>query len=195
MPLFPNHKLVFIHIPKSAGSSIYSVFASHGDPPIFTGTERQYNGHSPQHSTYDELKQCGLIPDGWKVFTVIRNPYSRFLSEFNSRPGFIKAIKFASLFYNPLYEDIWDNHDKPANYFIQVNNVTILRYENLASDFMAFTGYELDAMENVSPRKINKLPDEVKFIVASKWEEDFGAFNYESGYEIYNEQDIALKET
>jgi hypothetical protein len=71
MPIF-NNEYTFIHIPKCGGTSIedflihngYSVklLKSKGHKPIYI------NGHTPQHCTFSELEQLGLLTD--KIFTV-----------------------------------------------------------------------------------------------------------------------------
>ena len=61
--LFNDHKLVFIHLTKNAGSSVRAAFSGPHTGPV-----------------------PGEIPDEWKhlpSFTVIRNPFDRFLSAVN----------------------------------------------------------------------------------------------------------------
>ncbi|MDN3713087.1 sulfotransferase family 2 domain-containing protein [Paracoccus cavernae] len=61
--LFNDHKIVFIHLTKNAGSSVRSAFSGPHTGPV-----------------------AGEVPEEWQhlpSFTVIRNPFDRFLSAVN----------------------------------------------------------------------------------------------------------------
>ena len=62
MPIYHSHKCIFIHIPKSAGSSIHSTF-------------------SQTASDHEMLKINHKNKDYFK-FTFVRNPFDRFVSTY-----------------------------------------------------------------------------------------------------------------
>ena len=105
-----KNKIIFIHIPKTAGTSIEKYFqkirylddrdiSSIGIFKIqkLKVGERQ----STLQSSYDrEIFFGGEIPKDYKIFTVVRNPYTRFWSEWSSRKLPTEKIPFS--FYLPL---------------------------------------------------------------------------------------------
>lgn len=84
MPLDYDRNLVFIHIPRTGGTSIESVFdLMHRDkffgfpPPVKMQVDK-----SPQHLTWLELKpllRSGFSEQAFKI-SFVRNPWDRFLS-------------------------------------------------------------------------------------------------------------------
>jgi len=94
MPIYPQHKLTYIHIPKTAGGSIEKLlepYKAQGSKttlnrilrllPIKRNIDRAY---IPGHAT--ALKhRAWMGEDLWKTFTsfaVVRNPYDRLISEY-----------------------------------------------------------------------------------------------------------------
>ena len=66
-----DYKVVFYHIPKTAGTSIKNTLGmDSGFVPYFL---------SDGAKNFDEVK------DGYQKFSVVRNPYSRFISLYNYR--------------------------------------------------------------------------------------------------------------
>ena len=60
---YPEHNVVFIHIPKNAGSSMHAALGGKKEGPI-----------------------GGRLPKEWSncpCFTIVRNPFTRFLSGLN----------------------------------------------------------------------------------------------------------------
>lgn len=91
MPLFERQglRLLFIHIPKCGGSSIETAFKHMGfKVPWLAGRGPFEWGCSPQHY-HAELIQRRLAADGIDhldgIFTVVRNPIDRVVSEYNFR--------------------------------------------------------------------------------------------------------------
>lgn len=186
MPIFLKNKFVFIHIPKTGGTSVEEEFKSRGDNPLFFSSEYFVNSHSPQHSTYDELNSWGLIPNDFKIFAVIRHPYERFISEYNYRYDEFKeplkdfTKRFCGWFRN---EHDWDNHHLSCSDFLQNSkNVEILRFENLKEDFKKLTGFDLTKHEMKREKIITlqDLTDEIKERICSVWEKDFINYGYKN---------------
>jgi len=88
MPVYHNHKLVHIHIPKTAGTAIESFFHRIGDMEwglkSWLGQEK-INGrwHEYQHLSMMELRSLAESEfPGFTSFAVVRDPYTRLISDF-----------------------------------------------------------------------------------------------------------------
>ena len=121
MPIF-NNEITFIHIPKSGGSSIekflqinkYKMDLFSSDGTIFI------NQHSPQHCTYRELEELGLLTD--KVFTVVRPEIDRVVSEYFYIKNFRDDL-------NKLFK----NFDEFLDMFLDKNNYLLFDQHNLSN--------------------------------------------------------------
>ena len=127
-----EHKCVFIHIPKTAGVSIYSVFKS-----------RVQN-----HKTLDEHE--GWKPEYFK-FCFVRNVWDRFLSTYfyfknygRRRPGDLKAGKIINQFkdfkdftrsFHKVKNKFSGRHFKCQTYWLDDRMDFIGMFENLQGDF------------------------------------------------------------
>jgi len=125
MPIF-NNEYTFIHIPKSGGTSVeffmgecgkrMSLYSDNGSVFI--------NGHTPQHCTFRELNDLGVLTD--KIFTVLRPDVERTISEyFWLRERKAEVIRFFSnfdefldLFLNKENSHLFDNHNLPNSDFL-----------------------------------------------------------------------------
>lgn len=179
MPLFLKHRLVFLHIPKTGGTSVCRTLRDAGDAPLYTDESYTGDGHSPQHSTYRELMKANMLPADFNVMAVVRNPYDRFVSEYNWRrgaglidPGMSQGA-FAREFFSG---GRWDNHDLAQAEFTEGVRIRPLRFETLAEEFRAEFGFGL-RHDNAStgPREIEP---EARELVALHWARDFEGFGY-----------------
>ncbi len=88
MPVYRRSRLLHIHIPKTGGTAIEEFFHARGDmtwrPASWVGRLRvRGRWYELQHLTMPEL--CFLSQgefQGFESFAVVRNPYSRLVSEF-----------------------------------------------------------------------------------------------------------------
>src|SRR5437899_12481023 len=99
MPVFRTSNILFIHIPKTAGTSIEKALY-HREPPdqrittiSFYGIEPptwdNHQGYSLQHYTYKDLYETMDVANFRLIFTVVRNPYHRLVSAFYFYHGYI----------------------------------------------------------------------------------------------------------
>ena len=202
MPLFYKLKLFFIHIPKTGGTSVedylyrktntrktISTFFSHN-------CSVRLNKHTLQHSTYEELIKCRKSLDfnieNLKLFTVVRNPYDRIVSELfyigriniHSNKKFVedKIIEFLDDDYH------YDNHKLPQYKFISykeklIPKITIMKNEQLNEDMHEYGFKNFDESSNKTHKgKINYvelLSDKAKKIIYEYYKKDFELFNYD----------------
>jgi len=91
MPVSHSHKAIFVHIPKTAGTSIEAVLGMHGDKqdigvvPYFN-QELDYEhlyGRQMQHMTAQSIRTVlndDALFNSYFKFTVVRNPWDRLVS-------------------------------------------------------------------------------------------------------------------
>lgn len=184
MPILDS-RFLFIHIPKTGGGSIEYAFgqrARAGWPRLLAqwsrfctavgrwSTARIANtlyGETAivvtaQHLTLNEIVSLGLVPaetlyERLVCFTVVRNPFSRVISQWRSHERHIAypdVNRFVSdwLFNGNLGKTHNDMaHSRPQSDFLKLDDfytsgssatpeVKILRFENLSEDFYQFVG-------------------------------------------------------
>jgi hypothetical protein len=208
MPYFKKNEindinLLFIHIPKTGGSSLeiyfsrkYGIGLNYNS--LYSGNNA-FNGHSLQHSTLREIKEMKIREmknidfNNIKIISIVRNPYHRLISDFfyhkflnqNSDKDFVyKKIK--EYFEN---DNTYDNHKIPQYQFLinDDNNidkdVIILRTENLNED-MKNLGYDDFNIREKKNRYNNinymdYLNNESIQLINDYYDMDFIYFNYE----------------
>lgn len=85
--LLPNSNLIFIHIPKTGGTSITKSLRDSGyiiEPPEFNKKDLEKLlpdiKRMPTHSKISWYKTIGLELDKYRFFAQVRNPYTRIVS-------------------------------------------------------------------------------------------------------------------
>ena len=140
MPFILDHNLLFVHIPKTGGSSIEKKFDidKQKRDECFSYTEQLYNNiiFAPQHFTPDLIEShYPELYSKCKKFTVVRNPYTKMISEFIYREGEFTPDKFHN-FVKRIPLQITDHNLPQKRYFN--NNIfysQVLRFEHLKSGF------------------------------------------------------------
>lgn len=157
MPFDSNRKILFIHIPKTGGTSIEQYFdLCHAENFWYDRWDRDRldfvkNHHAkcnspklayePQHYTPEILKALVDGYDDYFKFTFVRNPYTRLLSEYYWREN----KKYASPEdFDPVIFDRWtdawlsdlnDSHKEPQVNYIDPSLDFIGRFEQIEVDF------------------------------------------------------------
>lgn len=147
MPISKIHKLCFIHIPKVAGTTIEKALDMHHEDLFYRyGKYKKYEV-CPQHLTHQELSLEIPNLSEYQLFTVVRNPFDRIVSEYN----FYHETWWAKEYYNLNFDDFvriclsidkakrkfcFDGHLEPQVDYIRGDlPVKIFKYENLEECF------------------------------------------------------------
>lgn len=183
MPLYKNNKICLIHIPKCGGTSFTNAMrnnlkdeVSYYDNRFKSSNEKD---HSPQHSTYLELKN--IIPNDYEIIAFLRDPYERFLSEYKWRikGGQIKKNIGQDEFAKKLFtsKEWWDNHNKPQKYFIDggLDVIKMIKVNDMNKYFVDKFGINID-IKNKTHSGPDKISDIAKKFVDQCWNEDFDLF-------------------
>lgn len=199
MVVFHNLKCIFIHIPKTAGTSIEQFIKDNGKNEIsYLGVR---NNRSLHHLLAYELKlELSYLYNQYYKFSIIRNPYDRLLSEYywtpirgvgyksnQTKADFITYV--AKVVKNKLFfENIYNDHFIPQHCFVfKGKNLLvdhIFRYEDLdyIIDFLKkrFNINRNFPCLNKSDHSIKKTEwnNRQKERIYKIYEKDFIIFNY-----------------
>ena len=206
MPYFKNNvaNVLFIHIPKTGGSSLELYFADKYNIPLdskslymYLDTEQSKNieiNSSLQHITYQTLfkykQELNINLDGIKIITIVRNPYERLISDlfhFNSITINSSKEEVFNKIQNYVLNSNLDNHNIPQHIFITtdnntlVNNIHILHTETLNTDMHNLGYIDFNIYHNQNSIKINYYDylnnDSIK-LINMIYHHDFILFNY-----------------
>ena len=143
MPYYKQKNLLFIHIPKTGGTVIEDQIKQHAQQTLrckgigFTNTilDHPFDKVSLQHQYYNTIFRFKEKLDvdflNLKIFTVVRNPYDRIISDL----FWYKLIKKDStsehvydvIKNNFIERDDLDNHNKPQYKFITDENGELIK--------------------------------------------------------------------
>ena len=182
MPICHLNKFIFIHIPKTGGTTIEKYFKIYNDNGLkpdsnmmhgYVPIKHQKNefdpldvggraGYNLQHLTSNELKilLSNLIYRKYIKFTFIRNPWDRIVSEYEWAYNFLPFENYISrvlyVVENRIKLDTNNAHFRPQIEYINSDLDFIGRFENFSEDVekvSSLIGIDLD---------IKKLPHEKK---------------------------------
>ena len=207
MPYFKNKdvNILFIHIPKTGGTSLELYFSSKFNIPLnnkslylFIEDELLLNeqlkiNSSLQHITYNQIVEYSNIFninfDNINIITIVRNPYERIISDL----FFFKLMTIDNtceevfdIIHKYLYEH-YDNHTIPQYKFIInekgeiIQNIHILKTESLNNDMFNLGYHDFDIFSNANNNKLNYynyLNNESIDIINDVYHLDFILFNY-----------------
>ena len=199
MPYFKEANILFIHIPKTGGTSFEkymltkSTIALHSKLEENKLPDTNLQKVSLQHQSYNTLYKYRDIleidfNENLIKIAFVRNPYERIISDifwlkFNDENDSPEEICDTIREYYFNRDDI-DNHNKEQYLFVTdeegnlIPDITILKMENLTNDLhkIGFTDYEGPIHVSSYMKYLNKESIDIINMVYKK---DFELFGYE----------------
>jgi len=212
-----NKKIIFVHIPKTGGTSIEHFFglSIENNVPnkqnlfgLFIKNDKQLYY---QHLTINEILEFDHCNNYDFCFSIVRNPYDRAISEYNFLIGtesisfsFDDFLNLIILDPNGGYNGI-GNHFMPQYKFVCDHDERIIvdkifKFENFDSIF-EYLKKEFDFLKNKNNTKTNVSPKIMTRKNLSKnnidlinhiYAKDFEIFNYEK-MQVNNDVEFLLK--
>lgn len=198
-PGCPQKATLFLHIPKTGGTSIESWLADvYSTPAQYLSKEKHPNEEStPQHFGYHKLKGLvGEVNQPLFTFAIVRNPYHRLESEFfyrlqakyiNLGPG--AETMFSAWVCDMLqkvktHPHMLDNHLQPQVYYYH-KDLTMYKFEDGFEAIVQSISAQLGvvaphslAAKKVSKKKPVVWSNQAIAMVNSAYKADFTTFDY-----------------
>ena len=204
MPYFKNNdiNILFIHIPKTGGTSIEHYFSSKFNIELnnnsiynFTNNTNIVIDSSLQHITYNQILQYNnffnVNFENIKIITIVRNPYTRIISDL-----FWYGIININTSMDDVFQNIqnyiasskYDKHNIPQYIFITdenkklIPNIHILHTETLTQDMhlLGYTDFDIIINNNnLTINYFNYLNKNSIELINEFYHFDFILFNYD----------------
>lgn len=210
-----SEKILYIHVPKTGGSSIEKYLVKEGYNQTHRTIQRntvipdvKYNNISMQHQTYQTLykhrKVLNIDFENASMIATIRNPYDRIISELKWRRMINPNSKPKDVFYalkKYLSSDnTYDNHKIPQYMFLinedgKLNkDIKIFRCENLTSELNSH-GFTKYSGKNKSVNYDNYLNNDSIELINSYYKKDFEFFGYHIKTDEDERTDMTIRST
>lgn len=198
MPIYRNGAkiLLFVHIPKTGGSTIENTLKAEGVPQALHSRVRLgKNTVTPQHMHREVIERW--IPKAFydAAFCVVRNPYARILSEYKWQKQVRKAnVPDFNTWVNNQFKNyqeneyVGDNHIRPQADFVW-DGLKIFRLEGGLEKPLKFAMLNLDLDPNrisVDAMRSDGKTKHIKLDITAQtlqniqkfYRSDFEAFGY-----------------
>ena len=211
-----KNKIIFIHIPKCAGTSVEQYFLNirnlehknRSALSIFKNKPQSDLEIWNQHCTLDMIETYfwgGQIPEDFRIFTIVRNPYKRFWSEWAYRkipsprrkigyyPTVNQLISMGTGNSNlSIMKDV-QSHLQPQSKFLisqAEGRVKILKFENLTEEFnLLKQEWDLPSLPlpHENSQKRTKTPSARDLIKGKAFIESYYAADFQKfGYDVHS---------
>ena len=189
MPFIHQHKLLFIHIPKTGGTSVETKFNVIRKNELYEEKIKEVDGilFAKQHwLPYLIEKEFPEKFKQYKKFCIVRNPYTRVISEyFYQYPS--QRVSFNNFVLKQLNTNERDHYLPQHLYFENIEYDYVLRTETLNEDFKKMSkDFPFDGeIKRINQRgcgsenRMNLLTPETIKKINSLYEKDFKMFEYE----------------
>ena len=177
MPLNYEHKILFIHIPKCAGTSVERILNINKDSEFYTEsltskvladlplnnfTDEEYRlcaSKNKQHYTYKELVK--ILPkniiENFQKIAIVRNPYDRIVSEYCYSSRIVNTCKdFEEFVKTALNLDLYTRNWLYDGHLETQTSFLINEQKNFNSINKIFKFEELDACFDYFNKIIDK---------------------------------------
>ena len=202
MPYYINKHILFIHIPKTGGTSVEN-YLKHNDTQIlysFFGNKffptKELQKYSLQHQAYNTIYEyrdlCKIKFDNRiRIISIVRNPYNRIVSDlffFNLIKHNTNKKEVYNILQYYILSDRVDNNNTPQYKFVTdrhnelISNIRIFRTETLTRDmhnygFKNFNKWDYKGKQN-SIVYLKYLNRESIDLINDYYDLDFKLFDY-----------------
>lgn len=201
MPYYKEKKLLFLHIPKTGGQVIEKEIGKQCVQTLHSDyrnslLDEPYNKKSLQHQYYTTLykyqNRLDISFDNIKIFSVVRNPYDRIISDLfhweiiNKNYTSEQVCDVIKKYY--LEKPYLDNHNEAQYKFLVdengelIKNIKIFKTETLNEsndELNRFLGFDINIKQpNVNKNYSMYLNKESIFLINEYYKKDFELFNY-----------------
>ena len=197
MPISHKFQIIFIHIPKCAGTSVWSALQMEPTPNNLISFEEPVL----QHLLPAQLKGKYITETVWNSYrkiTIVRNPYDRIISDFfwlRSKSRFLQVRSFDD-FLNlaekvvtekRFSDNVYFDHFYPQHFYFEgIQYDDVLRVENLQSDFEKLrVKYGLPhrlPLINKGKPPVLRLTSRQQERVYDLYQRDFDQFGYDTKF-------------
>jgi len=202
MPYYKEKDLLFIHIPKTGGTNIENCIIQKHKQTLYSGKTNNllkypYNNISLQHqfytTIYNNRDKLDINFNNIKIFSVVRNPYNRIISDLFWY-NLIKKDYTPEQVYDKIVNDYLnrydlDNHNQPQYKYITDNHrnlipgIKIFKCENLNEmneDINKFIGFDINIKQDNANKDYSKYLNKDSIDLINKiYKKDFELFNYD----------------
>lgn len=194
MPLFLDNKqniVLFIHIPKTGGTSIKHILIKNSQYIGYTPTRGEFPA-SIQHFNASLLVKIGYKDISKYSFAVVRNPLDRIISEYKYRKKqslVVRKFMNIDLFVHVVFElykfnqYVLDNHIRPQKEFI-LKDTNTYKIEDGLENIKELEWLKLDELiggveqHNKSESEVIQLNSSTLRLIVEFYDIDYDYFSY-----------------